>query len=103
PCTSTTVCSTWPTRGAGVGWIATCPPPERGSRKRKRPPGRPSLLLLTVALPRCLMCRTSEFWWPRAESNHRHADFQSAALPTELLGRPDARRKQPGLIGSRAL
>src|SRR3979411_2880029 len=26
-------------------------------------------------------------WWPRAESNHRHADFQSAALPTELLGR----------------
>ena len=25
-------------------------------------------------------------WWPRAESNHRHADFQSAALPTELLG-----------------
>jgi hypothetical protein len=27
------------------------------------------------------------FWWPRAESNHRHADFQSAALPTELLGR----------------
>ena len=27
-----------------------------------------------------------EYWWPRAESNHRHADFQSAALPTELLG-----------------
>ena len=25
-------------------------------------------------------------WWPRAESNHRHTDFQSAALPTELLG-----------------
>src|SRR6185436_877678 len=29
-------------------------------------------------------------WWPRAESNHRHADFQSAALPTELLGREPA-------------
>ena len=25
-------------------------------------------------------------WWPRPESNQRHADFQSAALPTELLG-----------------
>ena len=27
-----------------------------------------------------------EFWWPVAESNHGHADFQSAALPTELTG-----------------
>ena len=26
----------------------------------------------------------AEFWWLGAESNHRHADFQSAALPTEL-------------------
>src|SRR3954462_4219681 len=26
-------------------------------------------------------------WWPRPESNQRHTDFQSAALPTELLGR----------------
>src|SRR6187549_2496451 len=23
-------------------------------------------------------------WWPGTESNHRHADLQSAALPTEL-------------------
>ena len=23
-------------------------------------------------------------WWLEAESNRRHADFQSAALPTEL-------------------
>ena len=27
------------------------------------------------------------FWWPGTESNRRHADFQSAALPTELPGR----------------
>ena len=26
------------------------------------------------------------FKWPRAESNHRHKDFQSSALPTELQG-----------------
>ena len=28
-------------------------------------------------------------WWPSAELNHGHADFQSAALPTELLGQRD--------------
>ena len=26
-------------------------------------------------------------WCPGADLNHRHADFQSAALPTELPGR----------------
>ena len=28
-----------------------------------------------------------EFWWLEAESNHRHTDFQSVALPTELSSR----------------
>ena len=38
-------------------------------------------------------------WCPGAESNHRHCDFQSHALPTELPGRSgrddiaDARRR----------
>jgi len=31
-------------------------------------------------------CREKGKWCPGAESNHRHADFQSAALPTELPG-----------------
>ena len=34
-------------------------------------------------------------WCPGADSNHRHADFQSAALPTELPGRG---RRAPRLI-----
>src|SRR5258708_37693504 len=36
-------------------------------------------------------------WCPGAESNHRHCDFQSHALPTELPGRrgpPKGRAKQ---------
>src|SRR5260221_13216619 len=40
--------------------------------------------ILRVAWPR------AESWWPRPGSNHRHTDFQSAALPTELLGRTGA-------------
>ena len=30
-------------------------------------------------------------WCPVAESNHRHGDFQSPALPTELSGRTKLR------------
>src|SRR6266508_6898907 len=35
--------------------------------------------------------------WPGAESNCRHADFQSAALPTELPGRTYAGEELSGL------
>jgi hypothetical protein len=35
-------------------------------------------------------------WWPGVELNHRHADFQSAALPTELPGRRGRARIRPG-------
>ena len=45
--------------------------------------------LATLALAR--RCSTTEplpqiSWCPEAESNHRHEDFQSSALPTELSG-----------------
>ncbi len=32
----------------------------------------------------------SELWCPNPESNQGHADFQSAALPTELFGQRGA-------------
>ncbi len=40
---------------------------------------------------------TRKLWWLRTESNRRHKDFQSFALPTELLslylnGGPDGNR-----------
>ena len=38
-------------------------------------------------------------WCLGADSNHRHADFQSAALPTELP-RPSPRCKRPSRAGS---
>jgi hypothetical protein len=38
-------------------------------------------------------------WWPGRELNPRHADFQSAALPTELPGQCEPRiRHSPGRI-----
>ena len=36
-------------------------------------------------------------WCPEADLNHRHADFQSAALPTELSGHLGLFAKPAGL------
>jgi hypothetical protein len=41
-------------------------------------------------------------WWPRTESNRRHGDFQSPALPTELLGHWNT-TAQPGAAASALL
>ena len=38
----------------------------------------------------CMLLILSKMkWWPGRELNPRHADFQSAALPTELPGHPE--------------
>ena len=41
-------------------------------------------------------------WWPERESNPRHEDFQSSALPTELSGRtrPRIKRDSPMFVKS---
>ena len=58
-------------------------PPELASEVLEREKGfEPS----TLALAR--RCSTPEphphIWWSETESNRRHEDFQSSALPTEL-------------------
>lgn len=45
---------------------------DRAQKQKTRPEGRVFL--------------ATERWCPGADSNHRHADFQSTALPTELPG-----------------
>ena len=44
------------------------------------------LALFRIILKLFYLRIIKKWWWPEVESNHRHADFQSAALPTELSG-----------------
>jgi hypothetical protein len=65
-------------------------------------PSRPIQSLATTA-PNPLACR-AEVEWRGPESNRRHHDFQSCALPTELprLGWPTGLRKRRLASGRRA-
>ena len=88
-----------PTRGAGARPQSLRQPPSSGPGSpavRSRPGGtrtpnrrfwRPVLYHLSYG-PSGSVRSVSPFAWPGAESNRRHHDFQSCALPTELPG-PD--------------
>ena len=42
-------------------------------------------------------------WCPGAESNHRHEDFQSTALPTELPGQKRGAQREGRVLNPRTL
>ncbi len=43
--------------------------------------------IIDALAPLTVISPLTKIWCPEAESNHRHGDFQSPALPTELSGR----------------
>jgi hypothetical protein len=50
--------------------------------------------------PTPVVRKSVQEWCPGAGSNHRHCDFQSHALPTELPGRcPDQARERRFIVG----
>jgi hypothetical protein len=93
------------TRGAGARPHSLRQPPSSGPGSpavRSRPGGtrtpnrrfwRPVLYHLSYG-PSGSRSERLHVAWPGAESNRRHHDFQSCALPTELPGRDHSRRNK---------
>src|SRR5690606_2537221 len=71
-------------------------PPILRQKTKKRP--LREVACLVCALPTCGFARLF-VWWPGTESNRRHKDFQSSALPAELPGLKgcDSNLKKTGL------
>lgn len=70
--------------------LRNIPYPAKATRPVYSLPQAPLARIRATAAWRCRLfpvkCKAGLTWCPEAESNHRHADFQSAALPTELSG-----------------
>ena len=91
-----------------IGWYSdprspSCSPhrslPSRGTNRPCNPEGPLSSLCTTRYTGQgCSPTRIFREirWWPETESNRRHGDFQSPALPTELSGRIYARFQTSG-------
>ena len=77
-----TVCSLWP--------LGNLPIFIFGAGERNR-----TINLLITNQLLCLLSYTSKSWCLGADSNHRHRDFQSLALPPELPRQNVARLLQP--------
>ena len=73
--------------GAPLPWVLDEIAHKKSPVKNRALERKTRFELATLALAR--RCSTTEplpHWCPEPESNQRHADFQSAALPTELSG-----------------
>ncbi len=79
-------------------WVFSSPTSETGQlqepsiahRKALASSGLPLVTLHGLRRSFGSLAEWCECPWPIAESNHGHADFQSAALPTELIGQTEA-------------
>ena len=62
---------------------------QHGDCKRPPPQCRRTARVFACCEEHCKRHQIfEEKWCPKADSNHRHSDFQSLALPTELFGHP---------------
>ena len=81
-------CADVPGANHGIRCLPVAAGKPRGladAAKRKAPQGK------CRAGPTVQTFSTNRKWWPGRESNPRHGDFQSPALPTELPGRVTSR------------